>query len=114
MKMVEIERVALQWRVEIDDRSKFPEIEAISAEMLNFKEVVSHANLENFGPGEFALRVARDEIRVHRPSGWSPIEKNIGKVKQVSLQWASDAERAAFARDLLIARQSELFSPAGV
>ncbi len=112
--MVEIDRVALQWRVEIADRSMLSEIEAISAEMLSFKEVVSHASLEKFGPGEFALRVARDQIRIHRPSGWSPIEKSIGKVREVSLQWASDAERAAFARDLLIARQSELFSPAGV
>ena len=112
--MVEIERVALQWRVAVTGDSELPEIEAISAEQVAFRAVVSHARLESFGPGEFALRVGRDQVRIHRPSGWSPIEKSIGKVKEVSLQWASDAERAAFARDLLLARQSELFSPAGV
>lgn len=114
MKLVSIERLALQWRVELSARTHTPNIVAISDNLIEFEQDVGQAQLELFGPGEFVLRVARAEIRVHKPASWRLIERTVGKSKQVVIEWADEASRAAFARDLLLARQSELFSPAGV
>lgn len=114
MKLVAVNRLAMQWRFKVDIDLKSPVIEAICAEKIVFEETISHAKLLLFGPGEFLLRVARDDIRIHSPKSWCAIEKSLGTTKEVALQWHSDAERAAFARDLLLARQSELFSPAGM
>lgn len=114
MKLVAIERLAIQWRVELNSRTNMPAIVAISDSLIEFEDEISQGQLAIIGPGEFVLRVARGENRIHRPSSWRLIERTVGKSKQVVLEWNSDAERAFFARDLLLARQSELFSPAGV
>lgn len=114
MKLVSIERLALQWRVELNSKTSVPSIVALNDTLIEFEDEVSQGLLALLGPGEFVLRVARDENRIHKPSAWRLLERTVGKSKQVVLEWADEASRAAFARDLLLARQSELFSPAGV
>tara|TARA_R110002049_G_scaffold92840_3_gene230043 strand:- start:135 stop:479 length:345 start_codon:yes stop_codon:yes gene_type:complete len=114
MALVSVSRIAFQWQVELTDDLELPEIEHLSADRIVFKRPVSHALLARLNPGCFALRVAKSKSTYHHPKGWSAIEKKVGFSEEVILEWASDAERANFARDLLIARTSELFSPAGV
>lgn len=114
MALVSPNRIAFQWQVELSDDHELPEIELISPEKVVFAQAVSHALLSHLKPGRFALRVARNKITFHTPKDWAAVEKKIGFSQEVVLEWSSDAERANFARDLLLARTSELFSPAGV
>lgn len=114
MNLISIDRLALQWRLKLETPVEQPQIKAISCDYIEFSSAVSHADLERLGPGQFALRVARNTIHTHTPVAWRPVEKRFGTSTQVALEWESEEKRAAFSRDLLLARQSELFSPAGV
>ncbi len=114
MALVSINRIAFQWQVELSEDHELPEIELISADKIVFTKAVSHSLISRLSPGCFALRVAKNKTTFHHPKDWSALEKKIGFSQEVCLSWASDAERAKFARDLLLARTSELFSPAGV
>lgn len=114
MKLVPIARIAFQWRVHLDSKMDLPLIKAISADYIEFEVPVTHAMLTRFGPGQFALRVSRSENRIHSPKSWRPLEQSVGRTAKVILEWECAASRSAFMRDLLLARQSELFSPAGV
>ncbi len=114
MALVSVNRIAFQWQIELCDDLELPEIEKISADRIVFKNPVSHALVSRLAPGRFVLRVAKSKTTFHDPKEWSAVEKKVGYTQEVILEWASAAERANFARDLLVARTSELFSPAGV
>ena len=114
MKLVSIDRLAFQWRLKLKQDVNVPTIKAISCDYIEFSRPVTHADLSRIGPGEFVLCVGRDQYKTHTPIDWQPVETRVGSTLRVSLVWQNATERAAFMRDMLLARQSELFSPAGV